>query len=123
MNEKEKQFRFQDLEIWRRGAKISGKLFQLADELEKRRLFRFAEQLRGATLSITNNIAEGSGSFSDTDFANFLNISRRSVFEVANILMILSNENYLPAKMIQPLLAELEEQSRMLSSFRRTLKS
>jgi len=57
MNEKEKQFRFQDLEIWRRGAKISGKLFQLADELEKRRLFRFAEQLRGATLSITNNIA------------------------------------------------------------------
>ena len=53
----DKQFRFQDLEIWRRGAEVSGKLFQLADELEKRRLFRFAEQLRGATLSITNNIA------------------------------------------------------------------
>jgi len=118
----DKQFRFQDLEIWRRGAKISGKLFQLADELENRRLFRFAEQLRGATLSITNNIAEGSGSFSDTDFANFLNISRRSVFEVANMLLILSKENYLPSKMIQPLLAELEELSRMLSSFRRTLK-
>ena len=51
----DKQFRFQDLEIWKRGAGISGKLFQLADELERRRLFRFAEQLRGSSLSITNN--------------------------------------------------------------------
>ena len=119
----EKQFRFQDLEIWKRGAEISGKLFQLADELEKRRLFRFAEQLRGAVLSITNNIAEGSGSASDTDFANFLNISRRSVFEVANMLLLFSKDNYLSREIVQPLLSELEEQSRMLLAFRRTLKS
>ena len=58
----ETQFRFQDLEIWKRGASISRELFRLADELEERKLFRFAEQLRGAVLSITNNIAEGSGS-------------------------------------------------------------
>ena len=119
----DKQFRFQDLEIWRRGAEISGKLFQLADELEKRHFFRFAEQLRGATLSITNNIAEGSGSVSDTDFANFLNISRRSIFEVANILMVLSQNNYLRFEEVQPLLVELEEQSRMILAFRRTLKA
>lgn len=88
----EKQFRFQDLEIWKRAAAISGKLFRLADELERRKLFRFAEQLRAATLSMTNNIAEGSGSASDVDFANFLNMARRSVFEVANILMLLGSE-------------------------------
>jgi four helix bundle protein len=119
----EKQFRFQDLEIWRRGAEISGTLFRLADELEKQHLFRFAEQLRGATLSITNNIAEGSGSVSDTDFANFLNISRRSVFEVANILMVLSKNDYVRFEEVQPFLVELEEQSRMILAFRRTLKS
>lgn len=102
---------------------MSRELFQLADELEKRRLFRFAEQLRAATLSITNNIAEGSGSFSDADFANFLNIARRSVFEVANILMILAADEYLPPEQVQPLVAELEEQSRMLLAFRRRLKS
>ena len=39
-------------------------------------------------MSISNNIAEGSGSFSDKEFASFLNISRRSVFECANILQI-----------------------------------
>jgi 23S rRNA-intervening sequence protein len=53
----EPQFRFQDLEIWKRGAAISSELFRLAENLEERRLFRFADQLRGATLSITNNIA------------------------------------------------------------------
>jgi four helix bundle protein len=119
----EKQFRFQDLEVWQRGASVSGELFRLADKLEERRLFRFADQLRGAALSITNNIAEGSGSLSNADFANFLNMSRRSVFEVANILMILSNHNFLPSEKVQTLLAELEEQSRMLLAFMRSLKS
>ena len=66
---------------------------------------------------------EGSGSASDTDFANFLNISRRSVFEVANMLLLFSKDNYLSSEIVQPLLSELEEQSRMLLAFRRTLKS
>ena len=119
----EKQFRFQDFEIWRKGAVISGPLFDLADELDKKRFYRFAEQLRAATLSITNNIAEGSGSLSDTDFANFLNIARRSVFEVANILILLAKDRGLDSSRIEPLLKELDEESRMILAFRRTLKS
>jgi len=119
----EKQFRFQDFEIWKKGAVISGPLFDLADELDKKRFYRFAEQLRAATLSITNNIAEGSGSLSDTDFANFLNIARRSVFEVANILILLAKDRGLDSSRIEPLLKELEEESRMILAFRRTLKS
>lgn len=119
----EKQFRFQDLEIWRRAAEISGPLFGLADELENKRCFRFAEQLRAATLSITNNIAEGSGSVSDLDFANFLNTSRRSVFEVANMLILLAQHGRLDRSQTLPLLAALEEQSKMTRSFIRKLKS
>src|SRR6267378_5832748 len=91
----DKQFRFQDLEIWKQAAGFSPTLFRLADQLEERHLFRFAEQLRGATLSITNNIAEGSGSVSKIDFANFLNTARRSTFEVANILFLLSKNGYI----------------------------
>src|SRR5467141_1906103 len=115
--ESDKHFRFQDFEIWKRGADIGSKLFQLADDLEKRHLFRFAEQLRGAALSITNNIAEGSGSASDIDFANFLNMSRRSVFEVANILMLLSKDGYISRDEAQPLLKDLQEESRMILAF------
>jgi four helix bundle protein len=118
----EKQFRFEDLEVWRRAAAVSAKLFRLANGLEEKRLYRFAEQLRGASLSVTNNIAEGSGSISKADFANFLNMARRSIFEVANILTLLSKEGLLPNTEIASILSELEEQSRMLLAFMRTLK-
>src|SRR5438309_2277262 len=91
----ENRFRFQDMQIWQRAAAFSPGLFQLADHLDKQRLFRFAEQLRGAVLSITNNIAEGSGSTSRIDFANFLNTARRSTFEVANILFLLGDNGYI----------------------------
>ncbi len=119
----EKQFRFEDMEIWERAATLSAPLFAMADKLDQKRFFRFAEQLRAATLSITNNIAEGSGSLSQVDFANFLNTSRRSVFEVANILTVLSKNGYLDAADTQPLLSELAGESRMILSFIRRLKS
>jgi four helix bundle protein len=73
-------------------------------------------------LSISNNIAEGSGSVSRADFANFLNTARRSVFEVANILIILSREKYLAISEIEPLLRELEVESRMILGFIRRLR-
>jgi hypothetical protein len=49
----EKQFRFQDLEIWQKAAAFSGAVFATADALDEKRKFRFAEQLRAAALSIT----------------------------------------------------------------------
>jgi four helix bundle protein len=57
-------FRFQKLAIWKKAILIGNKLLNIADSLEKRKLYRFAEQIRGAALSISNNIAEGSGSSS-----------------------------------------------------------
>ena len=122
-NMNDKQFRFQDLEIWRHAAGFSPALFRLADQLEERHLFRFAEQLRGATLSITNNIAEGSGSVSEIDFANFLNTARRSTFEVANVLFLLGNNAYLDGPDLTEILNKLEQESRMLLAFIRKLKS
>lgn len=115
-------FRFENMEVWQRAADVSMPLFDLAEALDARKYFRFAEQLRAATLSITNNIAEGSGSDSDDDFSNFLKFARRSVFEVANMLMLFVRKGYLSQKDIVPLLPELQEQSKMLLAFRRTLK-
>jgi four helix bundle protein len=119
----EKQFRFQDLEVWKRAAQFSPDLFRLADQLEGKRLFRFAEQLRAATLSITNNIAEGSGSTSKIDFAHFLNMARRSTFEVANILFLIGNVVAAKNFDLQRVIFELEQESRMLLAFIRTLSN
>ena len=116
----ESQFRFQNLEIWQRSAAMSNPLFELAVALEEKKLYRWAEQLRAAVLSITNNIAEGSGSYSKSEFAQFLNYARRSVFETANILIQLraniSNQAHL-----EQLLTELAEISRMIHAFRKSL--
>ncbi|RJQ53145.1 MAG: four helix bundle protein [Desulfobacteraceae bacterium] len=71
-------FRFEDLEIWQRARDLAVRFHQLSDKLEKRRLFRYAEQLRAAGLSISNNIAEGSGSLHRAEFLQFLGSIRIS---------------------------------------------
>jgi hypothetical protein len=45
-------FRFENLEIWKKSIDIAERLFDIADDFEKRKLYKFAEQLRGAALSI-----------------------------------------------------------------------
>ena len=115
------QFRFQDLEIGKDSIEMASQLFCIADRLEAKKLFRFAEQLRGAALSISNNIAEGSGSSSKKDFANFLNFAHRSIYENANMIIIFSKCNFLPMHETTRLLDGLEILSRRITRFQRSL--
>ena len=118
----EKMFRFQELEVWKKGIDIGNRLLDIADELEKRRLYRFAEQVRGASLSISNNIAEGSGSNSKAEFASFLNIAKRSAFENANMVIVFQRRGLISAEVMQTLLADLEQECRMITGFIRSLR-
>jgi four helix bundle protein len=115
------KFRFEDLEIWKLGQEIGIELYVIADMLEAKKKFRFAEQLNSAALSITNNIAEGSGSFSDKDFAHFLNSSRRSVFETANILATLLLLGHIQPEQKELLYQKLDHLSSMIVNFRKSL--
>ena len=117
-----KMFRFQDLEIWKKAIEIGDKLFDIADELEKKRLYRFAEQVRGAGLSMSNNIAEGAGSLSDKEFANFLNIARRSTFENANMIIVFEKRGIINSELRNELLIDLEQECKMITAFIRSLK-
>ena len=93
MEDDRPKFRFMDLEIWQDAIEVGGTLFDIADSLEAKKMYRFAEQLRGSGLSMSNNIAEGSGSSSKRDFSNFLNIARRSTFENANVVLVLEKRS------------------------------
>ncbi len=116
-------FRFQNMEIWKRSITVVHILLDIADSLEEKRLYRFAEQLiRGAALSIPNNIAEGSGSESDREFNQFLGFARRSIFEVVNMLFIFADRGLVAREQQVVLIRELEELSRMITGFRRSLK-
>jgi four helix bundle protein len=116
-------FRFQELDIWKESKDLTKKLFAVADKLRREKFHSFSDQLFRATLSITNNIAEGSGSTSKKDFANYLAISRKSVFECANILIILHDFNLLNTDEKDNLVRSLMELSRKIYYFRKTLLS
>ena len=116
------KFRFQDLKIWQSAIEIADELFDIADDLEKKKLYRSAEQLRGSGMSVSNNIAEGSGSSSRKDFKNFLNFARRSAFENANILIILERRRLINAAQLDKKLADLSILSRQITNFQKSLK-
>jgi len=114
-------FRFMDLEIWKKAIELNDEFYDLADILEHAKHFRMAEQLRAASLSVSNNIAEGSGSFSDKDFANFLKFARRSVFEVVNITFVTFRRKFISEEELNKKLIELDLLSRKITNFRKAI--
>lgn len=115
-------FRFMQLEIWKEAVEIAKVLFTVADRLEERRRFRFAEQLRGSALSMSNNIAEGSGSDSKREFGQFLNIARRSTFENANMIIVMQSCGFVGEEEANTILVRLDRLCRRITSFQRTLR-
>jgi four helix bundle protein len=114
-------FRFEDLEIWQLARELAVCFHKLAGKLDERKLYRYAEQLRGAGLSLTNNIAEGSGSVHDKEFKQFLNIARRSVFEDASMLIVFESLDLVGTKDVDDLLSRCDELSRKITNFSRSL--
>ena len=116
------KFRFQDLEIWQMAIEIAEDLFDIADDLDRKSLYRFAEQLRGAGMSMSNNIAEGSGSSSKKEFVQFLNIAKRSTFENANIVILLRRRDLITFEIERNLLERLDKLSRKITNFKKSLR-
>jgi four helix bundle protein len=116
------KFRFQDLKIWQLAVQIANELFDIADELEQKKLYRFADQLRGSGMSMSNNIAEGSGSSSKKEFKQFLNMARRSTFENANILILLQKRDLITNESLEKHLDQLDQLCRQITNFQDSLK-
>jgi four helix bundle protein len=116
------KFRFQDLKIWQLAIQIANDLFDIADILEKKKLYRFAEQLRGAGMSMSNNIAEGSGSNSKKEFKQYLNMARRSTFENANICILLRMRGFLSQEVLAKNLDQLDHLCRQITKFQNYLE-
>jgi four helix bundle protein len=72
-------------------------------------------------MSMSNNIAEGSGSNSNNEFRQYLNVARRSTFENANILIILQRRKIIEEKEKDVLLNQLDILCRKITKFRNSL--
>jgi four helix bundle protein len=109
------------LEIWQAAVDLAVKFHRVAERLDQQRLFRYAEQLRAAGLSLSNNIAEGSGSTHKQEFIQFLNIARRSLFEDASMLLVFEKLALLDAGEADILLSDCDVLSRKITNFSRSL--
>lgn len=115
------RFRFEKLEVWHEARTLNRQVYRLARKLPKEELFAMGSQLRRASLSVSSNIAEGSGRNSDKDFAHFLEQSYGSIMEVASLLYSAVDEKYLAESEVETVLDEFEKLAKRTASLNRSL--
>ncbi len=76
---------FEDLEVWKRSARLSATLYQQTKDL---RDYGFRDQLTRSGLSIPSNIAEGFERDSNAEIARFLTIAKGSAGELRTQILI-----------------------------------
>jgi four helix bundle protein len=115
------KFRFEDLEIWKEAISIAYILFQIADDLEAKRLFRFADQVRGVGMSIPNNISESTGTDMLKEQRQLLRYSKRECYEAANILVMLRMKNLITEVVKENLFERLDVLARRTQNYSKSL--
>ncbi len=73
---------FQNLKVWQKARTFTKEAYLVLNKLPSDERFGLTSQLKRAIISISSNIAEGSGRNSDADFTRFLDISLGSCYEV-----------------------------------------
>jgi len=87
--------RFEDLEIWQLARKLYQKISKLAEKLKKNHDYRFAEQMKAASGSIMDNVAEGFERNSRLEFLNSLSISKGECGELKSQFYRCLDDKYL----------------------------
>ena len=77
--------RFEDLEVWKRGARLSADIYKGMAEI---RDFGFRDQITRSGLSIPSNIAEGVERESNLDCIRFLTYAKGSCGELRTQIYI-----------------------------------
>ena len=81
--------RFEDLPVWQVAADLAAKMFEWTQLPSFRGNGDLANQLQRATLSISNNIAEGFERGTTKELLNYLYIARGSAGEVRSMLCVM----------------------------------
>lgn len=110
-----------DLAVWSKAMALAEAVYGLADTLPKKEEHRLTSQLIRAAISIPANIAEGNARGSRKDYAHFVSIARGSAAELETLLLLAMRTNLALEVAVSPLLADVNEVSRMLNSLRRRL--
>jgi four helix bundle protein len=114
-------FRIEKLDVWQRAIQFGQEIYAVTRTFPDDERFGLTSQLRRASVSVSSNIAEGSGRVSDADFARFVEIAYGSLMEVVSQTRIAKLQGFMSQSACEKLYNESEELARMLSGLRSTL--
>ena len=89
---------YRDLPVWQRSVDLAVEVFRLAKQLPWEERFGITSQLKRASVSVSSNIAEGSGRHTTPDLRKFLSYSRGSVKETESLLIVCNRVELLSTK-------------------------
>jgi four helix bundle protein len=122
--EDQKQFSFEDLEVWQRSVAFAERVIIQTENWQTRvKHFRLLEQVETAVTSIAMNIAEGKGRYSKKEFVHYLYIARGSLFEVVTLLIIVERLNWISSDDLSTLRNEAVIIGKMLTSLAKSIKN
>lgn len=112
---------FKKLKVYQRAIEFAVEVYKVSKSFPKDEMYGLTSQIRRAVISISLNIAEGSGNKSDKEFQRFLEIALRSDYEVMTCLEIALKLNYCKRKEYERLITEADEIAAMITGFSKSM--
>lgn len=115
MNMNDKKNTFRDLEAYKHGKTVIKEVYRLLKQFPREEQYALCDQLRRAAISITSNIAEGSGRTSNKEKIHFLEFSYASLMEVLSQLDVAMDLGYITEEEFNNFEVMADRESRLLS--------
>ena len=111
------QHNFRKLKIYQRPITFAVEVYKLSQGFPKNETYGLIGQVRRAVVSTSLNIAEGSGNSTGKEFRRYLEIARRSTYEVMSCIEIAERLNYCTKEDNARLGSEADEIAAMITGF------
>ena len=112
--------RFEDIIAWQKAKELNVAIYFAFIDCKD---FDFKNQIRRASVSIMNNIAEGFERQTNNEFRHFAFVAKGSCGEVRSMLYLANDLKIVKKDEIEKLLLLSEEISKILSGLIKTLKT
>jgi len=115
--------RFEDLEIWLLARELYKLVFQITSKVPFYNDFRFRDQMRDSSGSVSDNIAEGFERGGNKEFIQFLSVAKGSCGETRNQSYRAFDSNYISKEILDDLLERTDILSRKTANLIKSIKA
>jgi four helix bundle protein len=109
---------FETLRVWESARHLARHVYGLTKSFPRTEIYGLTSQIDRAAISVAANLAEGSARTSRKDQAHFTQIAHGSLMELAYLLIIAGDVEYLSAAAETKVREQIEEVSRQLNALR-----